>query len=709
MNKEFQIKTNPNLSKRLDSVGYIRKDMFLSWIRLIVWSLQVAKSPYMILGTRILNIWRINGPTFVVQYTKECTRILQAFISGHPVFITNLPIALSGGLPSIIPGFLRSLLRDGDLSTRRAVLSVFAVYRIILIPGKLKLNTITDPFKGLSSILPKYEIRLALRELLGDNLHLKLQPIKLEFLGTAGPNHPISMFGIWKDLLAWKDDSLFPELRTYCSKVPGGKEFLDLIDQEIDFIDSNKEYISLDKKLILGKLSEKKEAAGKVRIFAITDSITQSVFKPLSDGIFRVLKNLPMDGTFDQDKPVRYLVDLWKQDQLVGETFYSYDLSAATDRLPIPLQQQVLSLLVGEKVSRSWVEILTSREWFYKDIPYKYSVGQPMGALSSWAMLALTHHILVRISALRVGKLDFSHYAILGDDVVIANKAVAESYHYIMTVILGVEINLSKSLISEDSFEFAKRIVTMKGEVSPVGSKNLLIGLKSLKGIPSILQDLVNKGYYLSEESVNQLYKSIPTVRKSQLERLSWLVKGPFGFIPTADGLSTSIKLTNSLSAVSMDRFLSSIDDAKHILNLKTWERNLSITNDVIRQLLGLKEIPGFKGLNPLDSPIYNHILDRYWSSYGDIISKKPVRRFIFDGPLVFVNYYRQSWKFEMMDYIKSKVKDTSNETISLLDPFKDDKVILPLSHSAKSENFWLLVKEIEDRKTSDLGFRGLV
>jgi len=136
-------------------------------------------------------------------------------------------------------------------------------------------------------------------------------------------------------------------------------------------------------------------------------------------------------------------------------------------------------------------------------------------------MLALTHHTLVRIAANRVGIPDFVHYAILGDDVVIANSSVAKSYHHLMTTVLGVEINLSKSLISTNSFEFAKRLVTMKGEVSPVGAKNLLVALKSLKGVPSVLLDLVNKGFYLTEDSVNQLYKSIPTVRKSQLDRLS--------------------------------------------------------------------------------------------------------------------------------------------------------------------------------------------
>lgn len=94
-------------------------------------------------------------------------------------------------------------------------------------------------------------------------------------------------------------------------------------------------------------------------------------------------------------------------------------------------------------------------------------------------MLALTHHVIVQVAAARVGKLSFSAYALLGDDIVIADKAVAMSYHEIMTSILGVDINLSKTLVSDDSFEFAKRLVTMDGEVSAVGAKNLLVGLQS--------------------------------------------------------------------------------------------------------------------------------------------------------------------------------------------------------------------------------------
>jgi len=73
-------------------------------------------------------------------------------------------------------------------------------------------------------------------------------------------------------------------------------------------------------------------------------------------------------------------------------------------------------------------------------------------------MLALTHHTIVQVAAQRAGVTGlFQDYALLGDDICIGDSLVAQQYLLIMRD-LGVEINLSKSLISENSVsEFAKR------------------------------------------------------------------------------------------------------------------------------------------------------------------------------------------------------------------------------------------------------------
>ena len=94
--------------------------------------------------------------------------------------------------------------------------------------------------------------------------------------------------------------------------------------------------------LELGKLSQKFEAAGKVRVFAITDIWTQSALLPLHDRLFDVLRGIKQDGTFDQAAPLRRL--LGRRDPM--PFIASYDLSAATDRLPIDLQEQILALFI---------------------------------------------------------------------------------------------------------------------------------------------------------------------------------------------------------------------------------------------------------------------------------------------------------------------------------------------------------------------------
>jgi hypothetical protein len=85
---------------------------------------------------------------------------------------------------------------------------------------------------------------------------------------------------------------------------------------------------------------------------------------------------------------------------------------------------------------------------------------------------------------------------------------------------LGVDINLSKTLVSADCFEFAKRLVTVTGELTPPGPKTILLALKSLNGIPSILLDMVNKGCLLSEAVVDEMFECVPTLRRSAIEQI---------------------------------------------------------------------------------------------------------------------------------------------------------------------------------------------
>lgn len=94
-------------------------------------------------------------------------------------------------------------------------------------------------------------------------------------------------------------------------------------------------------------------------------------------------------------------------------------------------------------------------------------------------MLALTHHAIIQFAAFKAkgGSIGdrlvwFSNYCILGDDIIIGDRRVADYYFYFMTCILQVNINISKSVISSNGTgEFAKRICRKSQDLSPLSLK----------------------------------------------------------------------------------------------------------------------------------------------------------------------------------------------------------------------------------------------
>lgn len=97
----------------------------------------------------------------------------------------------------------------------------------------------------------------------------------------------------------------------------------------------------------LGSLGKKVEAAGKIRVFAMVDPWTQWLLKPLHDALMSLLGQITQDGTFDQLSPVKRLLR-----RQVYPGLFSYDLSAATDRLPLSLQVELLSPILGKQASK---------------------------------------------------------------------------------------------------------------------------------------------------------------------------------------------------------------------------------------------------------------------------------------------------------------------------------------------------------------------
>lgn len=78
----------------------------------------------------------------------------------------------------------------------------------------------------------------------------------------------------------------------------------------------------------------------KFRIFAILDSLSQSVLQPLHNDLMRTLKSIPEDCTFDHNYVSSIAQKQWRE----NHRYYGFaDLSDATDRVWAVLYQKILN------------------------------------------------------------------------------------------------------------------------------------------------------------------------------------------------------------------------------------------------------------------------------------------------------------------------------------------------------------------------------
>jgi len=469
---------------------------------------RVSKGFYsnlLVICSTLRSIQKSQGDSGLILFLKAAQVALQQACAGYKVEdMRPLGARISRSrsyLPRLIPASHRLIIlnkQPGYTLLIKFYLTLFYMYRVIVVP-KYKVNLSTIINKGVDnagSVIPSRFYNHFITSFIGSYLRLKLDlseffrknsrfftilrssPMNFTIEGqNLWSTHPLVMF---RSLVALVHSDYFDDFMTLA----------DAINVKLrKLISAYKLSAMLAGRpgLPSGKLSFKEEAAGKLRVFAIVDCYTQWLLYPLHKLIFVLLRRVPMDGTFNQLRPIHRLL------RRGAKEFYSLDLSAATDRLPIIIQERLLNQWLSSLVPNFgtlWRNILVNRDYHFKSPKHydnskhgavghvRYSVGQPMGALSSWAMLALTHHFIVQASAwnsglLRPGQI-YKNYALLGDDLVICDKCVADAYLSLMER-LGVSVNLNKSLLSPKGLglEFAKRTFVNGVDVSPVSLRDL--------------------------------------------------------------------------------------------------------------------------------------------------------------------------------------------------------------------------------------------
>lgn len=253
----------------------------------------------------------------------------------------------------------------------------------------------------------------------------------------------------------------------------------------------------------LGKISFIKDPEAKLRIVAISDYYTQVFLKPIHTKVLNLLKKFDTDRTFTQNP-----LHNWDSNE---EKFWSLDLSSATDRFPVKLQMRLLSRVFDQTLANSWHCILRNRDFLTPDgRTVNYSTGQPMGTYSSWAVFTLCHHLVVYYCAHLNGIKNFNQYMILGDDIVIHNDKIAETYIKVIRK-LGVDLSDSKTHVSSDTYEFAKRWIKpiLNVEITGLPLKGILSNVKNPFIVFTIIYDYykIKGNLYLSNYSLVDLVR----------------------------------------------------------------------------------------------------------------------------------------------------------------------------------------------------------
>lgn len=180
------------------------------YARLVLWLLGVTdKNGYLVLINRIHSLIEKSGNKYATLYLKECVRLCHHWVAGRPTTCPQLDgsvrVATRRGLPLIIPGLLRLQMEGGDWVCVRVVLTYLSVFRIIKFPGVLKLSTITDPFKGISSVVAPIEVAVVWKRFTPFLPTVPVSSLGVErplILKTAGPNDRISILGAPMDAAA---------------------------------------------------------------------------------------------------------------------------------------------------------------------------------------------------------------------------------------------------------------------------------------------------------------------------------------------------------------------------------------------------------------------------------------------------------------------------------------------------------------------------
>jgi hypothetical protein len=462
-------------------------------------SLKTYLRPYFSLIFHLLkNKGTIQTIKILKQMRLHCTR----YMCGQPLMVNSLYIGIDKeGWPKKL-SFLKPLC-NSSIASNKFLLSLLTFSRAFTLSNrewskvKPDYNSIIDLPKGnlcipsgvINKFVNNFNLKLPMPTFSKKDIYLSAK---------GGPQGKATLTSL-NNLLLY-DYNLINHLKNLTDE----EGYLYLL-QSIQLCLDKGIKPDLSKNSELGKISFIKDPEAKLRLVAISDYFTQIYLKKIHEGLMRLSKNLPQDRTFTQEP-----LNAW--DLSNNESFWSLDLSSATDRFPVKLQERLLTRIFdSQKLGLSWHSVLSSRRFTTPEGQVlSYKTGQPMGTYSSWISFTLAHHLVVFYCAQLCGLSNFNQYIILGDDIVIKNDAVAKKYIEVITG-LGVSISLHKTHVSSNTYEFAKRLIQDGVEITGIPIKGIVSNFKHPYIIFTILYDYfkIKNNQYYSKYSLSKIVKNL--------------------------------------------------------------------------------------------------------------------------------------------------------------------------------------------------------
>jgi hypothetical protein len=471
-------------------------------------------------------IQRTKGLPGLVSYLKDLRMVYWSFLCGNPISVRGIRMT-SKGIPKVLAWTLD--YPNHEVQVVRLVNTILVSTRSFNLGKKVSISSIIDDPKefrskellkpiNFSMYVSSFWKELGFRRGPRISVPSGLAFTAFHMTSKTGPYSMNKANALWVSMV---EVMALPVSLVESIKILGGEVLALRIQTLRDNYELLRKVLDIlpfwkGEPVTLRRICSFPDKELKIRIIALLDYWSQTSLRPLHSWLFRILKRIPQDCTFDQDS--------FKDTLGSSGVYYSVDLSAATDRFPIWLIAQVLEGYLPKSYVTAWKDVMVGYSFDYNKDSINYRVGNPMGAYSSWASFALAHHFIVYVACWKAGRpWSKCQYSLLGDDIIIRDDEVAKEYMDLIAG-LGVEYSIPKTHISPHFFEFAKRIFYKGVEVSPFPISALKESTKRFYLFSELMRQQSNRGWpfiFGTTEAIESFYGRLLSMRSSLRKKLA--------------------------------------------------------------------------------------------------------------------------------------------------------------------------------------------